>query len=69
MLFVKRDKDTDNGGKTGQLTADPREADAIVKRAWNKIYEGNVKDQTARIGHFFNKYATRLFSATEYIIE
>ena len=40
LLFVKRDRDTEDGGKKGEITTNPKEVDAIVKRAWKSIYDG-----------------------------
>ena len=36
-MFVKRDRDTDDGGKKGEITTNPKEVDAIVKRAWKAV--------------------------------
>ena len=40
LTCVCRDRDTNDGGKTGQITTDPQEVDAVVKRAWQLIYNG-----------------------------
>ena len=37
LLFVKRDKPSEDGGLIGQLTSEPTEVDAIAKRAWEKV--------------------------------
>ena len=52
-----------------QLTVDPKEVDAIVKRGWAKIYAGNVTDLSAMMAKFFSKYATRLYGAAEHMVE
>jgi len=36
LMGVKRDRDTPDGGKKGELTIDPMQIDLIVQRAWNK---------------------------------
>ena len=38
LTNVCRDQDTDDGGKTGQMTSNPADVDAIVKRAWQQIH-------------------------------
>ena len=40
LMPVFRDKDTRDGGKAGQMTSDLAEVDAVVKRAWQKVYNG-----------------------------
>ena len=40
LIAVERDKDTPDGGRKGEVTSDPREIDAIIKRAWKTIHEG-----------------------------
>ena len=40
LTCVKIDRDTPGGGRKGEITADPQEVDAIVKRAWKVIYDG-----------------------------
>ncbi len=69
LLYGKRDRDTEHGGKKGQLTTDPREADSIVNRAWAKIYEGNVTNLKDMLGEFFSKYEAKLFKAEEFMLE
>ena len=36
LMGVKRDRDTPDGGKKGELTTDPMQIDLIVQRAWKK---------------------------------
>ena len=36
---VCRDQDTSDGGKAGQMTSNPADVDAIVKRAWQNIHK------------------------------
>ena len=40
LVAIKRGRDTPDGGLAGQTTTDPREVDAIVHRAWKRIYDG-----------------------------
>ena len=40
LMGVFRDRDTPDGGKAGQMTSDPAEIDAVVKRAWKAVYDG-----------------------------
>ena len=39
LMSVCRDQDTADGGKTGQMTSNPEDVDAIVKRALQNIHE------------------------------
>ena len=36
LMGVKRDRDTPDGGKKGEITTDPTQIDLIVQRAWKK---------------------------------
>ena len=40
----------------GQMTSNPEDVDAIVKRAWQKIHEGAGGCITSAVDKFFNKY-------------
>ena len=41
MVAVERDRDTHHdGGKSGELTSNPQDIDAVVKRAWQAIHNG-----------------------------
>ena len=40
LTSVFRDRDTADGGKAGHITTNPADVDAVVKRAWRKIYDG-----------------------------
>ena len=40
LMGVCRDRDTADGGNAGQMTSNPDDVDAIVKRARQKIHEG-----------------------------
>ena len=55
LLFVKRDSDTSDGGKKGERTTNPQHIDAIVKRAWKRIYDGIAGNMEAGIATFFSQ--------------
>ncbi len=40
LMCVARDQDTEDGGKKGQLTSNPTDIDAVVRRAWDAVYQG-----------------------------
>ena len=40
LLCIARDKDTEDGGKKGQLTSNPGDIDGVVKRAWKRYMMG-----------------------------
>ena len=40
MTNIVRDRDTDDGGKKGQITSNLADIDGIVRRAWQAIHEG-----------------------------
>ena len=39
MTNIVRDRDTDDGGKKGQITSNPADIDGIVRRAWQAIHK------------------------------
>ena len=39
-MCVARDRDAEDGGKKGQLTSNPADIDAVVRRAWKAVYDG-----------------------------
>ena len=40
LVCVERDRNTSDGGKKGEITSNPRDIDAVVKRAWQAIHDG-----------------------------
>ena len=54
LTCVFRDRDTEDGGTKGQMTAEPREVDAVVKRAWQVIYKGMSGCFIAAVEQFLN---------------
>ena len=40
LVMVERDRQTKDGGKPGELTSNPQDIDAIVKRTWQAIHKG-----------------------------
>ena len=56
LMSVCRDQDTADGGKTGQMTSNPEDVDAIVKRAWQKIHEGAGGCIASAVDKFSNIY-------------
>ena len=56
LMSVCRDQDTADGGNTGQMTSNPEDVDAIVKRAWQKIHEGAGGCITSAVDNSINLY-------------
>ena len=55
-MYVRREKDWDDGGLTGTMTSNPKRINRVVKRAWRKIYKGNVEDMRRRVRQVHDKY-------------
>ena len=67
LMFVKRDMDTDDGGKKGEITTNPQEVDAIVKRAWKVIYDGVAANMEVAINAFFEQFAHCILHQEEHL--
>ena len=69
LTCVQRDRDTSDGGKVGQMTADPREVDAVVKRAWKAIYDGMQGCITPAVAKFLSKYNDFIARHSEMVVQ
>ena len=69
LLCVKRDRDTPDGGKQGEITTNPEEVDAIVKRAWKEIYDGMAGCMDTAIDLFFDKFKKEILKHKEYVVQ
>ena len=47
---------TNSKGQKGTVTHDPGEIDEITRHLWDKVYDGNPKNQSARIAEFYEEY-------------
>jgi hypothetical protein len=56
LTCVVRDRDTEDGGLKGQITTNPQEVDAVVKRAWQKIHNGMEGNIEKAVATFLSKY-------------
>ena len=56
LRCIERDQNTRDGGQKGEMTADPKEIDNIVKRAWKRIYDGAADCLEGMTNLFFSKY-------------
>ena len=67
LTCLKRDRIGPNGQQKGSYTCDPIEMDGIAKRAWNAIYDGNVKDGdlTRHVHKFLGRYGHLLCNQPE----
>lgn len=66
IMFVKRDQDTFDGGKTGEVTTNPNLVDEVVRRNWKKIYDGVGGNVQQGIHDYFSSYAAVLFYDQEF---
>jgi hypothetical protein len=57
ITCVIRDQDTSDGGKKGQMTTNPTDIDAVVRRAWKAIYDGTADATGGAVDMFMNKFA------------
>ena len=57
ITCIIRDRDTEDGGKKGQMTANPTDIDAVVRRAWRTIYNGTTDAAGGAVDLFMNKFA------------
>ena len=64
LTCVCRDEPTIDGGKVGEITTNPREVDAIVKRAWKKIYDGVGGCIQEGVDVFLEKYCNFIYKST-----
>ena len=62
LTCVVRDRDTADGGKKGEITTNPKDVDAIVKRAWKAIYDGMAGCMETAVQTFLEAY-------TKYILK
>ena len=69
MKFVARDGKTNDGGKKGTFTADPKVIDGIITRAWQEIYQGNAVDIPTLVESFKTKYKGRIYAAPEFKVQ
>ena len=65
LTCVYRDRDTSGGGRKGEMTSNPVEVDAIVKRAWQAIYEGVGGCIATAIDKFLETYSSLIIKLPE----
>ena len=65
---MARDAKAADGTKIGTLTANPKIIDAVITRAWQDIYKGNVDDVDAVVADFLKKYKKTLLKQVEHSI-
>ena len=65
MMGVFRDRDTPDGGKAGQMASDPAEIDAVVKRAWQAVYDGMGGCITKAVESYFEIYSKYILKLPE----
>ena len=63
LTAIERDKDTSDGGRKGEITTNPKDVDAIVKRAWKIIYDGIGGNIEEAVGVYLEDYRNLIFKA------
>ena len=61
LANVCRDQDTADGVKTGQMTSNPSDLDAIVNRAWQQIHKGAGGCITKAVDLFLDTYCDVIY--------
>ena len=69
LTSVCRDRDTSDGGKAGQITSNPADIDAIVKRAWQKIHRGMGGCITSAVDIFLDTYCEDIFKRKPFTVD
>lgn len=66
LTCTVKDKDTNDGGKKGQITTNLADIDGIVKRAWKTIYDGVGGNIGTAVHDFLNKYSRYILKTTPF---
>ena len=66
LTCVARDRDTEDGGLKGQITTNPQEVDAVVKREWQKVYNGMAGNIEKAVAVFLSKYNKHIVKKPEF---
>ena len=66
LTALQRDQDGPNGQTKGSITCDPHEVDAIARRAWQQIYDGNYLNSNQLIHNFFREYHPHIYTQQQH---
>ena len=69
LTGIERDKDMSNGGRKGEITTNPREVDAIVKRAWKAIFDGIGGNIEEAVDKYLEDYRRYIYKGKEYQVQ
>ena len=58
LVALRRKTKGPRGQPKGSVTTDPDEVDGIIREAYGKIYDGDVKDQEKLKEEYFEEYKT-----------
>ena len=61
MTNICRDRDTSDGGTKGQITSNPADVDAVVRRAWQAIHKGAEGCIDTAVDHFMDLYCSTIY--------
>ena len=66
LTALQRDTEGPQGQPIGSTTCDPKEVDAIARRAWKTIYDGNHTKTNQLIHNFFRKYNPHIYTQKQF---
>ena len=69
MTNIVRDRDTDDGGKKGQITSNPADIDGIVRRAWQAIHKGAEGCIESAVDIFLGDYCSTMHKKAPFVVE
>ena len=69
LIALKRQEKGPKGQPKGTVATSPTEIDAIIRKAYGKIYKGNAKDQEKKAEEYMQKYAEYLHKDKQANIE
>ena len=69
MTNICRDRDTDDGGKKGQIASNPVGVDNIVRRAWQAIHEGAEGCIETAVDQCLDMYCSTVFKRKSFEVE
>ena len=69
LMSIERDKDTKDGGKAGEITANPQEVDNVIRRAWTKIHDGMQGSIEEAVDRFLDTYHRYIFKGIQHEVQ
>ena len=69
LTCVERDRGTADGGTKGEIASNPKEVDAIVKRAWSAIHQGMQGCIDTAVDTYLNNYTRYIYRAAPFQVK